>query len=96
MKGEQQSITSLSGKEEPIIRRDISSPLALLQIVFLRSVLERRGPWIRAIMRRHGLKTEELTLSYYPSNLNWSILRDHRSFLRIDIQGGKLEKIRQD
>ena len=47
-------------------------------------------------MRRHGLKTEELTLSYYPSNLSHPILGGHGSSLRTGLQGGKVEKVFQD
>jgi hypothetical protein len=49
-------------------QKSISSPLAFPQTVSPRSAMERRGLWIRAIMKRPGPKTGELILSSCPNN----------------------------
>jgi hypothetical protein len=52
------SITLLSEKDGPTVRKITSFPLAFLQNVFLRLVMERKNRQILGIMKKPGQKTE--------------------------------------
>jgi hypothetical protein len=70
------SITLLSEKDGPTVRKITSFPLAFLQNVFLRLVMERKNRQILGIMKKPGQKTEGPILLSRLNNQGGALLRE--------------------